>query len=93
MLNGTMFCAYSDRNNTTRLRIDSEAVLGEKRTVNEPDNSGRNGAQRNGIFTSNPRQHQFRPQPADRRGAQGQAAAIESREIDHDREPEPRSRL
>ena len=42
---------------------------------------------------SDPRQHQFRPQPADRGVAQDKAAAIEGGEIDHDRKPEPGPRL
>src|SRR5262245_23299030 len=42
---------------------------------------------------SRPRQHQFRAQPADRRGAERETAAIEAGEFDHDRKPQPRARL
>ena len=42
---------------------------------------------------SHSRQFQFRPQAADRRVAQLQAAAIERGEISYDREAQPRSRL
>ena len=40
-----------------------------------------------------PRQHQFRPQSADRRVAECETAAIQRRQVDHDRQPQPGSRL
>src|SRR6516162_1887134 len=51
-----------------------------------------NGGRR-GWRLSRPRQHEFGAQPADRRGTEREAAAIEAGEFDHDRKPQPRARL
>src|SRR5262249_57703810 len=46
-----------------------------------------------GSRRSRPRQHDLGAQPADRRGAERQPAAVEAGELHHDRETETRARL